>query len=105
MSESSSTLPSAEQRRTSRNLTKMIFDSELPEQFVRTIPAQSLHIAVRHTGLTDCQELLEIVSLEQCRLLIDFDIWDQDHISEDRFWEWLSLTDDQGDFKLLHKIL
>lgn len=105
MSESSSALSTAEQRRSSRTLAKAIFDSDLPEQYVRTIPAQSLHIAARQAGLTECQDLLEITSLEQCRLLLDFDIWDRDRVSEDRFWEWLSLTDEQGDFQLLHKVL
>lgn len=105
MSESSSAPTTVEQRRSSRTLAKAIFDSDLPEQFVRTIPAQSLHLAVRQAGLTDCLDLLGIVSLEQCRLLLDFDIWEQDRICEDRLWEWLSLTDDEGDFELLHKVL
>ena len=105
MSEGLPVLTGSEQRRSSRSLAKAIFDSDFPEQYVRTIPAQSLHVAVRQAGITESQDLLEIVSIEQCRLIIDFDLWDRDKISEDRLWEWLSLTDEQGDFQLLHKVL
>ena len=89
----------------SRNLVKAIFDAQYPEQTVRTIPAQSLYVAIRSQGLESSAELLEIVTLEQCRLIIDFDCWSRDSFREDHFWEWLAITDATESLALLQKIL
>lgn len=89
----------------SRNLIKAIFDAESPEQVVRTIPAQSLYVAIRSQGLESSAELLEIATTEQCRLLIDFDCWSRDSFREDHFWEWLAITDATDSLALLQKIL
>lgn len=89
----------------SRNLVKAIFDSDHPEQIVRTIPAQSLYLAVRSQGLESSAELLEIATLEQCRLLIDFDCWSRDSFRDDHFWEWLAITDATDSLALLQKVL
>lgn len=88
----------------SRALLKTIFDSDQPESFVRTLPAQSLHMTVRTQGLGSCAELLELATLEQCRLLIDFDCWRRDEFDETRFWEWLEVTDATESLELLQKL-
>ena len=89
----------------SRNLIKAIFDDQNPEQIIRAIPAQSLYVAVRSQGLESCAELIEITTLAQCRLLLDFDCWSRDSFREDHFWEWLALTDATESLALLQKIL
>lgn len=89
----------------SRNLIKAIFDDQNPELVVRTIPAQSLYVAIRSQGLESSAELLEIATLEQCRLLLDFDCWSRDSFREDHFWEWLAITDATDSLALLQKIL
>ena len=78
---------------TSKSLAKAIFSAELPEQAIRELPAQSLYMAVRHNGLQDSFDLIDIASLEQTRTLLDFDLWTRDRFNEDNFWEWLSLAD------------
>ncbi len=89
----------------SRNLIKAIFDSDSPEQIVRTIPAQSLYVAIRTQGLESSAELLEIATIEQCRVLLDFDCWSRDSFREDHFWEWLAVTDATDSLALLQKII
>jgi len=77
----------------------------MPEQFVRTIPAQSLFMAIKQNGLTASSDLIELASIEQCRLMLDFDCWSGDRFSEEHFWEWLSLTDEDSGLKLLQKLI
>ena len=79
MGESPPALLPTERRRSSRDLSKIIFDSENPEQFIRTVPAQSLLVlcddidlplgtprlrksgsAGTHNGLKSITELLGI---------------------------------------------
>jgi Family of unknown function (DUF6178) len=89
----------------SRNLIKAIFDSESPEQIVRTIPAQSLYVAMRAQGFESSADLLEIATLEQCKTFLDLDCWSRDSFREDHFWEWLAITDATDSLALLQKIL
>lgn len=101
-------VPAVSKRRggfTSRALAKAIFAAEMPEQFVRTIPAQSLFMAIKHNGLAGSSDLVELATIEQCRLMLDFDCWNGDRFSEDHFWEWLSLTDEDNGLKLLQKLI
>jgi hypothetical protein len=101
-------LPSVPKRHSgfsSRSLARTIFAAEMPEQFIRTIPAQSLFMAVKQNGLVASSDLIEIATLEQCRLMLDFDCWEGDRFCEERFWEWLSLSDDDNGLKLLQKLL
>jgi hypothetical protein len=87
-----------------RKLSKLIFDADLPEHIVRELPAQTLHLVTRHIGLEGAAELLEMASSEQRKLLIDFDIWKKDRLDEDRFFEWLGVTDATDSLELLQKI-
>lgn len=89
----------------SRYLVREIFAAEHPEQFIRRIPAQSLHIAIRQQGLLSSGELVAIATIEQCRLLLDFDLWQKDRLNEDFFWEWLELPDQLDDLSSLQKFL
>lgn len=90
---------------TTRNLSKRVFASELPEKFARELPAQALYLAIRENGLSSSLDLIEIASLDQCRLIMDFDCWDGDSFSEEQFWEWLSLDDEDSGFPHLEKLI
>ncbi len=108
---SSNKLPSAEQAHAALNasksahaLAKEIFQAELPEQFIRTIPPQTLYLILQSNSLHSSADLLEIATLEQCRLLLDFDLWEGDRFKEERFWQWLEVTDATDDLELLQKL-
>lgn len=88
-----------------RHLAKAIFQAEAPEQFVRTLPAQTLFWILLENGLDSSADLLEIVTDEQFRLLLDFDCWNVDRFDEDRFWEWLAVTDSTNSLRILQKLL
>ncbi len=90
---------------TSKSLHKAIFDADLPEQFVRSIPAQSLYMVIKQNGLASSSDVLEIATLEQCRLLLDFDLWEKDRLNEENFWEWLGVCDAENNLELLQKIV
>ncbi|RIL07510.1 MAG: hypothetical protein DCC75_09955 [Proteobacteria bacterium] len=90
---------------TSKALAKAIFQAEVPEEFIRQLPPQSMLMVIKHNGLASSSDLVELATLEQCRLLIDFDCWRGDLFSEEAFWEWLSLSDDENGLRILQKIV
>lgn len=88
-----------------KNLAKAIFNSDIPEEIVRTIPAQNLYMTICYNGISSSVDLINIASVTQRRLFLDFDCWEKDIFNEDNFFIWLSLTDDDGALDLLKKIL
>jgi hypothetical protein len=88
-----------------RDLYKAIFEADAPEQIVRQLPPQALFMVVKNAGLASAAELISMASLEQCRLLTDFDLWQGDVLNEEVLWEWLSLTDETESLELLQKIV
>jgi hypothetical protein len=90
---------------TSRDLYRAIFDADAPEQVVRQLPVQSLFMVVKQMGLPSCCDLLMMASLEQCRLLTDFDLWHGDILNEEALWEWLSLADEADSLEVLQKLV
>lgn len=90
---------------TCRDLYKSIFDAESPEQVVRQLPAQSLYMVVKSTGLQSSSDIILMASIEQCRLLADFDLWNGDSLNEEGLWEWLALTDETESLELLQKFV
>lgn len=90
---------------TCRDLYKEIFDSDAPEQVVRQLPAQSLYMVVKSTGLQSSSDIIMMASMEQCRLLTDFDLWAGDTLNEEALWEWLALTDETESLELLQKFI
>lgn len=102
---SSDTVTTRETPLTARSLVRRIFDAPSPEEFVKALPAQALYIGVRQQGVTGSADLIAMASIEQCRLLIDFDCWNRDQFCEERFWDWLEVTTEVNDYSLLRKIL
>jgi hypothetical protein len=92
-------------RLSSSNLQKVIFESDHPEQLIRTFPAQSLYMAVRQAGLSSSVELILAATIDQCRIMTDLDLWNSDRFEEENFWEWLRLPDACDDLRILQKFL
>ncbi len=90
---------------TSKSLYRAIFDSDSPEQFVRTLPSQSVYTLLKQRGLQSATDLLEITPISIIRVCLDFDLWDKDKFNEENFWEWLSLTDDLDPLKFTQTLL
>jgi hypothetical protein len=62
-------------------------------------------MVVKSTGLQSSSDIILMASLEQCRLLTDFDLWTGDTLNEEALWEWLSLTDETESLELLQKFV
>lgn len=88
-----------------QTLIQLLQQGELPEHTIRSIPAQQLYLAIREIGLTDSIDTLMLTSHEQCRLFLDFDIWQRDRIDESKIWEWLEVTDTNNNLEFLQKLL
>lgn len=90
---------------TCRELYRAIYDSDAPEQIVRQLPSQSLFMVVKERGLESSADLLSMASLEQCRLMSDFDLWHGDSLNEENLWRWLAITDETDSLELLQKLV
>lgn len=88
-----------------KTLASLLHKSELPESELRALPAQSLYMALRHNGLSSLVTVVDAASLEQCRLLLDLDLWFKDRFCEENIWEWLRIGEQEQDLALLQKIL
>lgn len=89
----------------SSTLAKQLFKADVPEKIIRKLPPQTLFMAIRENGLQSSADLLEIMKVDQMRVILDFDCWNRDIFNEDNFWEWLAITDATDNLDLLGKIL
>lgn len=87
-----------------KHLSKAIFNSEYPEKVIREIPPLNLYMAIQNDGLISSTDLIDIMTVHQRRVLLDLDCWEKDEFNEDRFFNWLSLTDEGNSLELLKKI-
>ena len=87
-----------------KHLSKAIFDAELPEQVIREIPPLNLYMAIQNNGLLSSTDLIDIMTVHQRRVILDLDCWEKDEFNEARFFNWLSLTDENNSLDLLKKI-
>lgn len=92
-------------RFTSSSLARALFKSEVPESLVRSLPAQSLYMAIKHNGLPSSIDILELTTLEQARLMLDLDCWSHDTFNEENFWEWLNVCNSHSDLSLMQRLL
>lgn len=77
-------------------LLKVIWVSASPEAVVKALPAQSVYMALRAGGDESASELVSLLSLEQYRLVLDFELWRGDSFAEDNFWRWLAVIDNES---------
>jgi len=77
----------------------------VPDEFIRALPSQSVYMVVKQNGLASSGDLIETATIQQCRTLLDFDLWDRDNFVESNFWEWLSLNDQDNSLRPLQKFL
>ena len=88
-----------------RRLAKSIYQLELPPEVLKSLPAQSLYLAIQENGLESSIDTLMAASLEQLKLLLDFDLWQRDTFLEENFWQWLELEDSSEPLAIAEKIL
>ena len=88
-----------------KKLVDAIFDSDVPEKAIRQVPAQQLYIAIKSRGIASSGDLIAIASVEQCRLMLDIDLWHGDRFDEKQFFEWLSIADAEDDLDLVRKVI
>jgi hypothetical protein len=88
-----------------QRIANLLFKAELSNDEIRALPAQTLYLAVKHLGVGSCADILQAATIEQCRLMLDFDCWDGDQFSEDSFWEWLAVADEDHGLEILQKLV
>ncbi|RMD84135.1 MAG: hypothetical protein D6808_07480 [Candidatus Dadabacteria bacterium] len=89
----------------SRSLAKQIFKADLPEQVVKEMSAQTFYLAIKSEGVRNSWDLIELADKDKIQLCLDFDLWRKDRFDEERFWDWLSLSDAEKILEPIQKIL
>lgn len=103
---SSVTTPLPRHRRLStQSLARAIFAAESPEQVVASLPAESLYCIIRAQGVSSSVDLIELLSAEQLRACLDFDLWSRDRFDEQALFEWLELPDAAGEIEIVGRVL
>ena len=78
-------------------LLRAIRDANLSEETLRSLPAQTIYIACKAFDIASVGHVLEVITTEQYSTLLDFELWDGDSVSEERFWYWLETINDLDD--------
>lgn len=92
-------------RETAQMLVKKIFDSDVPEQFIRTVPAQSIYQIIQEYGVLEISDVVEIITREQFQTLLDLDLWHGDRFEESQLWAWLGLPEATESLISLQRLL
>jgi Family of unknown function (DUF6178) len=66
------------------------------DKLIRSLPVQELYYAIAEVGLVDAHELVALATPEQLRGFVDLDVWQRDHLDEERLSAWLRLLTDLG---------
>lgn len=82
-----------------------MFRGDLTESQVRELHPQALHFAIKALGLESSTDIISMISNEQYKGLLDFELWTRDSFREDRMWFWLSQIDDERDLQPIQKFL
>jgi hypothetical protein len=86
-------------------LAKAIFRAELPEEAVKALPPQSAYLAIKSQGTENSSDLIALLSQEQLKLCLDFDLWKGDEFEEDNFWCWLAATDEDESLEGIERLV
>jgi len=88
-----------------RALAREIFRASSPEEFVQQLPSQAIYLAVRGIGLESASEILSLISTEQYKTMLAFDLWSGDQFNEDHFWRWAQIIDQENGNEALSQFL
>lgn len=91
--------------RSARVIARDILRAENPDQYVQTLPCQTLFLAIKALGLESSLELLDLASDEQYRLMLDLEFWQADQFNEESFWFWLLTVDQDEDLDPLARMV
>ncbi|HWE26818.1 MAG TPA: DUF6178 family protein [Polyangia bacterium] len=65
-------------------------------KLVPTLPVQELYYAIKEVGLADAAELVALATADQVQGFVDLDVWERDHLDEQRLNAWIETLADAG---------
>jgi hypothetical protein len=68
-----------------------ILRSENALELIQALSPQSLYFALKEKGPEDCLEVLECMSSEQVRAVVDYEAWQKDRLVPKQAFKWLNL--------------
>jgi hypothetical protein len=97
--------PAVQRTPRSQNLLKEIFEADSPELFAQNLPVQTVHLLIQHQGIESSSELLTLCSSYQYKLLLDFELWQNDVFDEDSLWRWIEAIDEDSSLDPITRLL
>ncbi|MCB0343748.1 MAG: hypothetical protein KDD66_01455 [Bdellovibrionales bacterium] len=89
----------------SKDLTKALVAGELSAEELQEVAPQALYIAIQQAGLEASRAVLPMLSSDQYRALLDFEVWNIDRVDEDKLWDFLSTVDEEKTLEPLGQFL
>jgi len=86
-------------------LARALFRGDLTESQIKELNPQALHFAIKVLGLESSTDIISLISNEQYKSILDFELWTKDSLREDRLWFWLGQIDDDNNLQPLQKFL
>jgi hypothetical protein len=69
-------------------------------RLVPRLPVQELYYAIKEVGLADAEELVALATPAQVQGFVDLDVWERDHLDDQRLDAWIATLADAGYEKL-----
>lgn len=76
------------------DLISTILESPTPRETIKSVPAQTLYIALKVSSPDAAAQLIHAAAPEQYKVFLDFEFWHKDRFREENFWAWLKLVDE-----------
>jgi hypothetical protein len=83
------------------DLISTILESPVPNETIKSVPAQTLYIALKVSDAESAAQLIQAATPEQYQVFLDFEYWHKDHFVEENFWAWLKLIDEADNLERL----
>jgi hypothetical protein len=80
-----------------KQLLKRVYDAPSPQEFVRSLPAKELHQLIVETGVENAFDIFQLATIEQARIILDLDLWEEWTIYLEETFKWLDLILSSGD--------
>lgn len=78
------------------SLYRTVVSADHPERLVELLPAQTVHTMLLDLGFESAVELVHLLAPAKYREVLDFDLWRRDELDEGRFFQWLTVLEQDG---------
>lgn len=83
----------------------LIIRSQDPVRLVNSFSPEEIYLTIREMDRDDVAQLVQYANVGQLQFVSDFECWDNDHISQKGFIQWLEVLAAAGDEQLMRWLM